>query len=84
VGVDTRDVSTRRGDMVRLSLFTHAGEDPTILVSVLDCDDSAIPTAELTLPEAGELRDRLRALCELGTRARLAAAVGAIDYGAPV
>lgn len=59
---------TFRGDRVAITLFTHADEEPTILISILDADDSVVPTAEFTLPEAGDLRDALRALCEEGTK----------------
>jgi hypothetical protein len=68
VAVHQSSVTTERGDQVILTLFTHAGEEPTILVSVIDADNSAHPTAEFTLPDAGEFRDLLRKLCEQGSR----------------
>jgi hypothetical protein len=61
-------VHTARGDTIMLTLFINPGEDPSILVSVFDADESPIPTAEFTLPEAGELRDELRRLCERGSK----------------
>jgi len=70
VTVTTVRIPTRRGDVVVLSLFDHAGEDPSILVSIDDADDTCVPTAEFTLSEAGAFRDELRRLCEVGARGR--------------
>jgi len=64
VSVETSEVRTSRGDAVVLTLFDHAGEDPTILLSVLDADDTPVPTAEFTFAEAALLREELRRMCE--------------------
>lgn len=61
-------LETDRGDTIMLTLFEHPGQRASILVSVHDADDTAIPTAEFTLPEAGQLRDELRRLCEAGAK----------------
>ena len=68
MSVDQAELQTRRGDGVLVTLFQHAGEHPTILVSVSDADDTTIPTAEFTLQEAAELREILRKFCELASR----------------
>lgn len=60
---------TDRGDDVVLTLFTHAGQPPSVLVSIRDADASPVPTAEFTLAEAGRFRDVLRRACELGVQA---------------
>jgi hypothetical protein len=64
MAVTTEKFSTIRGDDLQVTLFTHPGEDPTILVTVIDHDDTIVPTAEFTLGEVGELRELLRRLCE--------------------
>jgi hypothetical protein len=69
MAVTTEKFSTLRGDDLQVTLFTHAGEEPTILVTVIDHDESLVPTAEFTLAEAGELREVLRSLCEQALRA---------------
>ena len=69
VAVTTEQYGTSRGDVLQVTLFTHADERPTILVTVIDHDDSIVPTAEFTLEEMGDLRELLRRLCELGQRA---------------
>jgi hypothetical protein len=66
--MDVRQVRTARGDLIMMALVTHSGEKPSIIVSIDDADDTLIPTAEFTLPEAGDLRDVLRQLCEAGTQ----------------
>jgi hypothetical protein len=68
MAVTTEKFPTLRGDDVQVTLFTHPGEEPTILLTVIDHDESPVPTAEFTLAEAGELRDLLRRLCEQGQR----------------
>lgn len=68
MAVTTEKFSTLRGDDLQVTLFTHPGEKPTILVTVIDHDESIVPTAEFTLAEAGELREVLRQLCEEGLR----------------
>jgi hypothetical protein len=69
VAVTTEEISTVRGDDLKVTLFAHADEDPTILVTLIDHDESLVPTAEFTLYEAAALRDTLRRLCEEGLRA---------------
>lgn len=69
MAVTSEKILTLRGDDVMVTLFTHAGEDPTILVTVIDHDESPIPTAEFTLTEAGDLRELLRRFCEQGQKA---------------
>jgi hypothetical protein len=69
MAVTTEEMSTVHGDDLQVTLFTHAGEEPTILVTVRDRDESRVPTAEFTLYEAAALRDTLRRLCEEGLRA---------------
>lgn len=64
MSVDQAAVTTRWGDELLITLFTHAGEAPSILISVIDADEGAIPTAELALAEAVELREILRKFCE--------------------
>jgi hypothetical protein len=70
VAVTTEQYWTLRDDAVQVTLFTHADEEPTILLTVVDHDDSVVPTAEFTLSEAGEFRDLLRKLCEEGQRSQ--------------
>jgi hypothetical protein len=62
------ELCTVRGDRIVVSLFTHADEVPSILISIVDADNTVVPTAELLLPEAGQFRDSLRELCEEGAR----------------
>lgn len=69
MAVATEKIRTLRGDELQITLFTHADEEPTILVTLTDADDTIVPTAEFTLAEAGALRDTLRRLCEDGWRA---------------
>lgn len=66
--VESETLKTARGDEVQATLFAHGGERPTILLTVLDADGSRVPTAELTLRECGEFRDKLRRLCEAGVK----------------
>ena len=68
MAVEQREMATARGDRLLLSLFTHPGEEATVLVTVLDADDCEAPTAEFTLAEAGDFREALRALCERGSK----------------
>ena len=60
-------LSTLRGDEVTVTLFQHGDEDPTVMITVDDADDSAVPTAEFTLSEVAELREILRKLEELAS-----------------
>ncbi len=71
MAVTTKEFGTLRGDVVKVTLFAHAGEEPTILVTVIDHDDTIVPTAEFTLEEMGDLRELFRRLCEQGQRARM-------------
>jgi hypothetical protein len=66
--VEQTTVSTRRGDEVTVTLFDHAGQPPTVLISVADADESRVPTAEFTLAEAADLREAIRRLCEGAAR----------------
>lgn len=68
MAVTTEKFSTLRGDDLQVTLFTHAGEEPTILLTVIDHDESIIPTAEFTLEEMGSVRELLRKLSEVGQR----------------
>jgi hypothetical protein len=68
MAVESEKFRTLRGDELVVTLFTHAGEDPTIMVTLSDADDTPVPTAEFTLKEAGAFRDSLRRLCEEGWR----------------
>lgn len=68
MAVEQREISTARGDRILLSLFTHSGEEATVLVTVLDADDCDAPTAEFTIREAAEFREALRFLCERGSK----------------
>jgi hypothetical protein len=68
MAVTTETFWTLRDDRLQVTLFAHADEEPTILLTVTDHDDSLVPTAEFTLGEAGEFRDLLRKLCEQGQR----------------
>lgn len=70
MAVATEKIRTLRGDELQITLFTHADEEPTILVTVSDADDTVVPTAEFTLAEAGAFRDTLRRLCEEGWRSQ--------------
>jgi len=69
MSVDQATIRTGRGDELLVTLFDHAGEPPSILISVLDADDHAVPTAELTIVEAADLREVLRKFCEATVRA---------------
>jgi len=68
MAVTTEKFSTLRGDDLQVTLFQHAGQDPSILVTVIDHDECLVPTAEFTLAEVGELREVLRRLCEHALR----------------
>jgi len=68
MAVTTEELQTVRGDDVKVTLFTHAGEASTILLTVVDNDECPVPTAEFTLAEAARLRDLLRRFCEEGQR----------------
>lgn len=68
MAVQTEEFKTARGDDLKVTLFTHVGEEPTILVTVIDHDESVVPTAEFTLEEMGALRELFRQLCEVGQR----------------
>jgi hypothetical protein len=69
MAVTTKEFGTLRGDVVKVTAFAYAGEEPTILLTVIDHDDTIVPTAEFTLREAGEFRELFRSLCEVGQRA---------------
>ena len=56
-------VRAATGDEIVVTL-SWLGDEPTIMLSVLDVDDTSIPTAEMTLREASELRETIRKLCE--------------------
>jgi hypothetical protein len=63
---EQRELRTARGDDVVLTLVNLVGEASTVLLSVRDNDDSAVPTAEFTMDETFELLHQLRDLVELG------------------
>jgi hypothetical protein len=62
--VDQARIRTERGDEIFVTLMDH-GPEPTVLVSLVDADDTKIPTAEFTITEAAELREILRKFGEL-------------------
>lgn len=64
MSVESTTIRTRRGDEITVTMFKHCGEEPTVMLSVIDADDTKVPTAEFTLREAGELREVIRRLCE--------------------
>lgn len=64
-----RELTTVRGDRVLVSLFDDPPA-PTVLLSVDDADGTAVPTAEFTVPEAAELREAIRSMCEEAERER--------------
>lgn len=64
MSVTTTPLLTDRGDELTVTLFQHAGETPKIMISLDDADETLVPTAELTLDEASELREILRKFCE--------------------
>lgn len=64
MSVDTAFLRTHRGDEVTINLFRHAGQDPTICITVDDADECKLPTFELTVKEAATLREVLRRFCE--------------------
>lgn len=68
MAVTTEELRTVRGDEIKVTLFEHAGEAPSILVTVVDSDRCLIPTAELSLTEVAEFRELLRKLCEQSER----------------
>lgn len=68
MAVTTEEFSTIRGDELKVTLFTHPGEAPSILLTVIDHDESVVPTAEFTFHEVGNFREVLRRLCEQGQR----------------
>ncbi|MDA8316500.1 MAG: hypothetical protein M0010_15225 [Actinomycetota bacterium] len=57
-------IPTRRGDTIVVSLVHLAGEEPTLMVALDDADDTPMPTAELTIREAAEMREVMRQFCE--------------------
>lgn len=65
MAVTTEEFETEHGDTVKVTLLTGYGETD-VFITVMDCDESTVPTARLSLSEAGEFRDALRRLCELG------------------
>jgi hypothetical protein len=68
VSVESSSFNTQRGDSLVLSLFMHAGEDPSILLTVMDSNETMVPTAEFTVAEAAELREQIRKYCERAAR----------------
>jgi hypothetical protein len=58
VTVTQATIKTERGDTVMVTLFD--GADPSIILSVDDVDDAEMPSVELTISEAAELREALR------------------------
>jgi hypothetical protein len=60
---DMTTIGTAAGDDVVVTL-SWRGEEPAIMISVVDGEETPIPTAELTLREAAELREQIRRLCE--------------------
>lgn len=68
--VTQRAVELAAGDGIAITLFVHGGEEPWILVSVVDADEMPVPTVSLSIAEAAELREALRELLEEGARAR--------------
>ena len=70
MAVATEKIRTLRGDELQVTLFTNAGEEPSILITLTDADESIVPTAEFSLDEAGQFRDILRKLCEDGLRSK--------------
>lgn len=57
-------LATERGDTLVVTLVALLGDRPSILVSLDDADALPVPTAELTLGEAVELREILRRFAE--------------------
>lgn len=70
MSVDTAFLRTHRGDEVTVNLFSHAGQRPTICITIDDVDECKLPTFELTLREAGELREILRKFCTEASETR--------------
>jgi hypothetical protein len=68
VSIETRKLTTQRGDHIVLTLFDDGSSEASILISIDDADRNVVPTAELTLREVGLLRDELRRLAELVVR----------------
>lgn len=68
MNVDQATVHTRRGDTIVVSLFEGGGEEPSLLLSVTDPDRTPVPTAELSVTEAAELREIMRGFCERAVR----------------
>lgn len=66
--VTPHEFHTESGDTIRLHLFVDSTGDPEIFLTVLDVDESQVPTVRLSLREAGAFRDVLRRLCECGQR----------------
>lgn len=64
MSVEQRHLRTARGDDVVVTLFMHAGEAPSIMLTVDDGDDTVRPTVEFTIAEAAEFRDVLRQFSE--------------------
>ena len=71
MSVETHEIETVRGDRIVVTLFMHPGERPSIMVTIDDVDESLVPTAELTIPEAADLREALRKLSEATARATI-------------
>ena len=65
MATETRVIETERGDRIRLTITTHAGEPAAVLVQIDDVDASIVPTVELLAMDIGPLREELRELGEL-------------------
>lgn len=70
MSVEQAKIHTRRGDTVTVSLMQLADEEPTLLFTLDDPDDTPIPTAEFTIREAAELREVMRKFSEMATRTK--------------
>lgn len=70
MSVETEFLRTHRGDELTVNLFTHAGQEPTVCITIDDADECKLPTFELNVEEIGRLREILRKFGERADRSR--------------
>lgn len=65
--VTSFEITPESGDRLVVTLFTD-GTRPSLVLSVEDADQTAVPSVQLTLSEAADLREALRDLSERAVR----------------
>lgn len=67
MSIDQAILHAANGDTVTLSLWEHSG-GTALMLTVTDADATPVPTAELTISEAQELREIMRGMLERHSR----------------